>query len=114
MGRDGGVRSWELRVSGSDRAVRRKPVVRSGQDASAYGFSTALRVGVGVEKVSLVGSRVMERAHSRGVRGHLVLVMAGAWRLLPKAGHTFGGQGKKPARGAGVGRRAGRVLTPYG
>ncbi len=70
-------------------------MVRSGQDASAYGFSTALRVGVVAEKVSLVGSRVMERAHSRGVRGHLVLVIAGAWRLLLKAEHTFRGHGTR-------------------
>src|ERR1017187_9085845 len=28
--------------SGSDRAVRRKPVVRSGRDVWGYGFSTAL------------------------------------------------------------------------
>jgi hypothetical protein len=39
-----------LRWSGSDRAVRRKPVVRSGQDVSVYGFSMAGIGGVVAEK----------------------------------------------------------------
>jgi hypothetical protein len=33
---------WGERRSGSDRAVRRKPLVRSGQDGRVYGFSIAL------------------------------------------------------------------------
>jgi hypothetical protein len=36
--------------SGSDRAVRRKPVVGSGQDVWGYGFSIALLIGVADEK----------------------------------------------------------------
>jgi hypothetical protein len=36
--------------SGSDRAVRRKPVVRSGQDVWGYGFSIASMIGVASEK----------------------------------------------------------------
>jgi hypothetical protein len=36
--------------SGSDRAIRRKPVVRSGQDVWGYGFSTASIIGMAGEK----------------------------------------------------------------
>jgi hypothetical protein len=36
--------------SGSDRAVRRKPVVGSGQDVWGYGFSIAQMIGVADEK----------------------------------------------------------------
>jgi len=41
-----GVWVEELRRSSSDRAVRRKPLVRSGQDVSVYGFSIASIAGV--------------------------------------------------------------------
>jgi hypothetical protein len=45
-----GVWAEELRRSSSDRAVRRKPLVRSGQDVSAYGFSMASIAGVVAEE----------------------------------------------------------------
>jgi len=41
-----GVWAEELRRSSSDRAVRRKRLVRSGQDVSVYGFSMASIAGV--------------------------------------------------------------------
>ncbi len=38
-------RDTSVSGSGSDRAVRRKPVVRSEQDVWGYGFSTASIIG---------------------------------------------------------------------
>jgi hypothetical protein len=55
-----------LRWSGSDRAVRRKPVVRSGQDVSVYGFSMAG-----------IGGVVAEKHHRR---------RAGSWRVGMREG----------------------------
>jgi hypothetical protein len=45
-----GVWAEELRRSNSDRAVRRKPLVRSGQGVSVYGFSMASIAGVVAEE----------------------------------------------------------------
>ena len=38
-------RDTSVSGSGSDRAVRRKPVVRSEQDVSGYGFSSGSIIG---------------------------------------------------------------------
>jgi hypothetical protein len=45
-----GMWAEELRRSSSDRAVRRKPLVRSGQDVWVYGFSMASIAGVVAEE----------------------------------------------------------------
>jgi len=49
------VEAKELWRSSSDRAVRRKALVRSGQDVSVYGFSPACRAEMVGEGTDLCG-----------------------------------------------------------
>jgi hypothetical protein len=101
----------ELWRSSSDRAVRRKPLVWSGQDVWVYGFSTASvaavvakgarRGGIGPKKVCI--SQACEAIRRWWLNRHN--------SLFPTSGHTCSEHGKTHARVAGFSRRSGRVIS---